>query len=136
MSRLTEAERLLRRRGRRPRPSVTATIAGRPIAWARTATVAAGRRVTPARYAAWKSRAAELLAVAGRYGWLEPPVAVRVVVRSDGVEITAVGQGGGERPRGITGDLDNYAKAALDALTAAGIIGDDDEVTRLEVIFE
>lgn len=136
MSRPTDETRALRKRGRRSRPSIAAVVPGRPIAWARTATGAGGRRHNPARYAAWKQTAAGFIAAAAHFGWLEPPVAVRVVVRADLLEIFAVGQGGADRPGGVTGDVDNYAKAALDALTAAGVIGDDDEVTRLEVIFE
>lgn len=117
--------------------SLRAIIPGRPIAFARTATTAAGVRVNPTRYRRWKADAAQLLAVAGRYRRMHGEVTVALTVHRNGLAVTVEAVDKPLlRPEGIIGDLDNYTKAVLDALVDAGILGDDRQVVALEVVFD
>lgn len=72
-------------------------------------------RVVSKAYAAWKREAAQLL-MAQRARPIEPPYRVSLTI-----------------PAEWRGDLDNAAKAPLDALQAAGVIRDDRLVSALAI---
>lgn len=117
------------------RPALTyldAAVKGRPYAWARTATTKTGRRVNPAPYRRWKATAAEVLAAHARWRAFDPAaeLTVAVIVHPNGVTVRAVAL---DRPTraGLTGDVDNYAKAVLDAMQDAGVLADDLQIVSL-----
>lgn len=119
----------------KPITSFRVTIPGRPIAWARTAS-AGGRRITPARYRQWKQLAASTISLESKFARFDPETELRVAVHlhKDRTEVAVVAADDRHRPgTGIAGDLDNYAKAVLDALQESGLIADDKAVTYLEV---
>jgi len=108
-------------------------IPGRPVPAARPR-VAAGHAYTPAGYREWLEAAAWEVKAAGidrRTG----PVTVNLVIHPTGIGIglseppPPVGRGG------LRGDLDNYIKAALDALTGGGAWEDDRQVSHLTARF-
>lgn len=90
-------------------------IPGMPIAYPRT-TVSntTGRRMTPTRYRHWLNAAGVWIAAAG-VDTIDGPTAADVVVYADRIELELRPTGEAGRPKGIRGDLDNYAKAVLDA---------------------
>lgn len=92
----------------------------------------------PPEYREWqKTAAAKLSALAG-FGEIRGQVSVEVVVgpRETRVSVWSV-EGQGARPKGVTGDLDNYAKAILDALQHGDhpVIRNDQQVVALSVRF-
>ena len=94
-----------------------------------------GHAFTPKRYAEWKKRAAAAVARAvQQQSPLVGEVTADVLVSRDGifVKLTEVNQ---PRPRGLQGDIDNYLKGALDALTQGGAIGDDKAVVETRARF-
>lgn len=97
-------------------------VPGRPVPAARPRVVN-GHAYTPQRYRDWKSGAAFRLRT-GTTARFDGPVSVQVRVGADGVEV-AVESVPPSRPKGVRGDVDNYVKAALDALVDSGVIGDD-----------
>lgn len=115
------------------------TIPAGPVPYSRTATVTnptTGKRVRvlPARYRAWRTTARDAIAILRRGRTITGPVHVDVVVGPDSTvcRFTPVPD---LRPKGIRGDLDNYAKAVLDAAQAGGVIGDDRQVVSLTARF-
>lgn len=133
MTKLPERYRKALARSRRQLTSYRATIDGRPIAFARTTNLEDGRRITPARYRRWKSNAARQLTGGGTF---PGEVAIKLTIFADRIELAIESlRDRTIRPKGVTGDLDNYAKAVLDALTDAQIITDDDQVAALDVVF-
>ena len=91
----------------------------------------------PARYAAWRDAAAYRLRSLDALANTQPLVgdaSVRIVVDRDGVTIE-VDESPRRRPRGVRGDIDNLAKAVLDALVDARVITDDRHVVALSVEF-
>lgn len=119
-------------------------IEGPPVPAARPRFDSRTRRTyTPAKYDSYKRRVALILASL----WKDrPPIARAVAVA---IEITLPrpqarpAKGSIHReywtPEGLyplpcRGDVDNYAKSALDALTQAGVIQDDRLVVELSVI--
>lgn len=114
-----------------------ARIPGRPVPWARTATVG-GKRVNPEGYRNWRAHAADFLAAAAR--WRSFPegreVAVTIDVHPDGVRVSAAALDPDDRRRReLRGDIDNYCKSVLDAMQAAGVFADDRVVADLHVRF-
>lgn len=76
----------------------------------------------------WMIRAA-----AGQQKFAEPvEVSIRVGRRSIAIGVDR----GGSRPKGLRGDIDNYAKAVLDALVESTVLTDDRLVTSLTVAFD
>jgi len=82
--------------------------------------------------------AAQVIAFSAKYHKLEGELNViidlypdRTEVRAQTLDITDQRRA----PTKLTGDIDNYAKAVLDALEAAGTIADDKAVAELTVRF-
>lgn len=115
----------------------TYQIPGQPVPYDRAVTTTnrhTGKpmRIHSTRYRGWRSQARlDLYRQGGRY---EGPVAVTIEVTATGCRLT-VEPADVARPKGVRGDVDNYAKACLDALQAADIIGDDRQVVHLTVHF-
>lgn len=62
------------------------------------------------------------------------PVEVSIVVHADrfSFEVTPCER---SRPTGVRGDIDNFAKAVLDAAERAGVFGNDRQVQALTIRF-
>lgn len=123
---------------RQPTEYVEAIIRHRPIAWARAANKNGGGRFTPEPYRSWKSLAAQVIAFSARYRELKGEVSITIDLYADRTELRAVAlePTDGRRPgTGLTGDIDNYAKAVLDAMQAAETIADDIAIAELHVRF-
>lgn len=106
-------------------------LPGRPVPFARTRGRGA-HRYTPERYRLWKQAVGWHL-LRAKVKPIEGPVAVSMIVTPDGVDVD-FRPVATTRPKGIRGDLDNYAKAVLDA--AQGIAYHDDrQVTAVSVAF-
>ncbi len=109
---------------RRPR-RYTGLVTGLPVGFARTRGDGPGR-YNPTRYTLWK-QAAGTIAQGVRRGRpkLEGPVGIELVVTAEGIVFevweTAVSKA---RAKRLRGDLDNYAKALIDALQ--GVLYDND----------
>lgn len=121
-----------------PLEYLSTKIPGRPITWARAAS-GNGRRHTPEPYRSWKANAAVEYQAAAKLRRFPPDseLAVLVDVWADRVEVSVsvLEAADRRRPANVTGDVDNYAKAALDALEAAGTIRNDVQVADLRVRF-
>lgn len=103
-------------------------IPGRPVPASRPR-VTKGHAYYPRRYADWLSQASWQVRASGKR--VDGPVKVVLRFRRDSVEVEVLP--GDARPSGVVADIDNLAKAALDALVAGGVLGDDSQVTGLEV---
>lgn len=66
---------------------------------------------------------------------LKDPVTLFIDVMEDGVEVGVWTEHEKMRPKGVRGDIDNYAKAVLDVLQESGVIENDRQVQRLVVGF-
>lgn len=111
---------------------LTAIIPGPPITWGRPVDTG-GRRLNPARYRRWKSDAVIALQVAAGMRSFAGEIDVDIILHPDRVEIS-IDETETRRPgTGIRGDVDNYAKAVLDAIQAAGVIANDRDVTVMTV---
>ena len=130
----------------RPLERLSTAVRSRPVPWARTATVRSprggpDRRITPHRYRTWKRSAVEILAGAAGWRTFDPASAleVEITVYPDGVTVdlspTRFDLGYLDRRAGLRGDIDNYAKAVLDALQDADVIADDRQIVALSVRF-
>lgn len=114
--------------------SFTIPIMGKPIVWARTTTTPEGKRVTANRYRTWKRHAKEVLQAGAGYRTFRGEVAVDIELHPDRVTVAVQALDDARRPgTGLQGDVDNYAKAVLDALQAGGVLTDDKTVTQLIV---
>jgi len=83
----------------------------------------------PGPYRQWRQQASAQLREQGTpLG--STPVAVTVTVEADRTTVMAEPVAP-NRPKGVRGDLDNYVKAVLDALTDANIIDNDRQVVTL-----
>ncbi len=112
----------------------TIDIMGKPIVWARTLTLPDGSRVTPTRYRVWKKHASEVLEAGAGYRTFKGEVVVDIELHPDRVTVTVQALGPERRPgTGLQGDVDNYAKAVLDALEARGVLTNDKMVAQLTV---
>lgn len=126
---------------RRELQSFEGIALGLPIAWARTATVEdrnnPGKliRVNQGRYRGWKKTAAEVFQARARWRQFPGEVSVVVDVFADRVEVRAqaLDPADRRRPGALRADIDNYAKAALDALVAAEVLADDRDVVEITV---
>lgn len=129
---------------REPIRSFRARVDLRPRAFERTGAevkLATGkrRRVNTVEYRTWKANAAEHLAAFARWRRMVGEVIVHLDVDRDGFTIRAQALPIPEdgltirRQSGLTGDVDNYAKAILDALQLAGVIANDQQVVELSV---
>lgn len=124
----------------RPIQHLEAEIVGPARAWPRTKVAMPGgkvRRYNPRAYADWKTENAEKLRAFAGYRTFSGEISVAVDVRPDGytVRIAALDPGDERRPTSLTGDIDNYAKAILDALQEGNVITNDNQVTDLTVRF-
>jgi len=83
----------------------------------------------PSDYREWRQQASAQLREQGTpLGAV--PVAVGTIVYADRIIVT-VEPVAPNRPKGVRGDLDNYVKAVLDALTDANTIDNDRQVVTL-----
>lgn len=88
--------------------------------------------MTPQRYREWKQSAGWAMRIKGD-GPLEGPVALDILVTPTGIEVSAISSQL-ERVKHVRGDIDNYAKAVMDA--GNGLLYEDDrQVTELSVRF-
>lgn len=122
----------------RPLEYLEASIDGRPITWARTADRGDGAgRYTPEPYRGWKEKASVTFQAEAKLrrfpAGAELAVSIDVFADRLEVRVSALDESDARRPSGVTGDVDNYAKAVLDALQAAGTITDDRYVADLRV---
>lgn len=111
---------------------MTLWIPGRPVPWARTASVN-GRRMTPQAYREWKRTAEWVMKIKGDGPIVDGPVALDLLVTSTGVEVD-VSSSQTSRVKYVRGDIDNYAKAVMDAGNGL-LYSDDRQVTSLTVTF-
>lgn len=118
----------------RPR-RYTGLVIGPPHPFARTRGGTGGARFNPEKYRTWKE-AAGFIAQGIRRGRpkLEGPVGIELVITPDGIifEVweTAVSEARGT----LRGDLDNYAKALIDALQGV-LYKNDRQVETITVRF-
>lgn len=120
----------------KPLEYLTASIEGQPKTWERTGSDRKGRRFNPRGYQTWKDRAAVRFASAAQLRRFPGEVAVAIDLFPDrvDVQVSAIEDADARRPgTGLRGDVDNYAKAVLDALQAAGTVPNDVKVADLRV---
>lgn len=125
---------------RRTTESLLAIIKQKPVAWARAANRAGptAGRYTPEPYRSWKALALQVIAFSAHYRELQGEISVTIDIYADRTEIRAQTLEPGDPRRAgtkLTGDIDNYAKAVLDAMQAAGTINDDSQVAELLIRF-
>lgn len=118
------------------------TLRGRPMPFKRhiTRVDAEGKPhgSHPPEYRQWQQIAAAKLSAQASFGEITGPVAVEIVVSAGETRVSVVSvEGQGARPTRVTGDIDNYAKAVLDALQQGDhpVIRDDRQVVSLSVRF-
>jgi Holliday junction resolvase RusA-like endonuclease len=111
------------------------TLAVEPKAYHRIR-VTSGHAYNDRAYEKWRSDVAWMIR-----GKNEPPalhisepVAVTVALEPRRLSLR-VSPATSLRPKGLRGDIDNYAKAALDAMVESGLLADDRLVTTLGVSF-
>jgi Holliday junction resolvase RusA-like endonuclease len=109
-------------------------LPGRPVTFARPVPHDGGAH-SEARYAGWKTKAAGLINLTRRGVTYDGPVHAEVYVYADGVVLAVTGSTPDVRPSAVTGDLDNYVKAALDAAQAGHLITNDRQVQRVTAYF-
>ncbi len=120
-------------------PDVTRLwLPGRPVPYDRAVSAINRRtgrpmRVHSQRYRDWRALAAQAARCAARTTWTDP-VSVWIGVEPERVEVH-IGPHLATRPKGIRGDIDNYAKAVLDALQSGAVLADDRLVETLTVTF-
>lgn len=105
-------------------------LPGRPVPFARPAS---GHN--PERYAGWRDAAAGRINLTRRGVTYDGPVHVEVYVYADGVVAAITGSTPDVRPSAVTGDLDNYVKAVLDAIQDGHLIDNDRQVQRVTAYF-
>ena len=108
----------------------------KPMAYRRQRVTKAGQVYPDRDYQRWKQEFAMLWRFnTRRKPPTVSPVSLTITILSDSVEVSVNDVADrGLRPRGIRGDIDNYAKAVMDALN--GIVYDDDRrVVELVVRF-
>jgi Holliday junction resolvase RusA-like endonuclease len=116
-------------------------LEGRPVPYPRSRlSNKTGRPFQPAKYRQWLTDARYQLmdAGAGRNGYGDSKVSALVIVGSDLVRVRLETSETG-RPKYVRGDLDNYVKAALDAIQGQGphsLIDDDRQVVEIRAVFE
>lgn len=109
------------------------TIPGDPVPKGRPRMTKTGHTYTPPRTKKWEKHAAALIrhVLAGDER-LEGPVFVTVmVVLKRPKRLCRKKDPPGRVPAPVRPDLDNFVKAALDAMTTAGVWYDDGQVTGL-----
>ena len=87
----------------------------------------------PKAYKEWQADCVRLMRLLIKDQWTTP-VSVSLLLRADSFDIHI--EDGVKRPKGLRGDSDNFAKACLDAATAAGVWPNDTLVTSLTVQME
>jgi Holliday junction resolvase RusA-like endonuclease len=98
-----------------------------------------GKPFSPREYEDWKRAFGFLVKEQLRVTKTQPdfsevPLDVEIVIGADTIAVGIL-QAELARPSKVAGDIDNYAKAVLDALVDAGILANDRQVQRLEVRF-
>ena len=113
-------------------------ISGDPVACPRPRVTKTGRTYYPARYDAWRRAAAlEVRAQLAGADPLRGPVVLEVVIVHPRPKRAPRGLkawwGPGRVVKATRPDIDNGAKAVLDALDAGGLLSDDGQVVALTV---
>ena len=100
------------------------------------------RRYTPPDFAEWLELARRHIAESGVPLGIDGPVGVAIGFKADEI-VLSVYPTSSNRPRGLTGDLDNYVKAVLDAAQfheepdpVPPLIVNDRQVDRLTTWFQ
>ena len=91
----------------------------------------------PAGYQDWLDDATMILRSVGRGLKVSPgeKVTLRIVLGPDWFEVDIRPLGDVSMRHGLRGDVDNYAKAVMDAVAAAGLVTNDRQVEHLSVSF-
>lgn len=119
---------------------VTVTIPGKPVTYGRTATVVDDRgrrrRILPLGYRQWREKARDAINIGRRGRHLDGQFLLEVEIAADEVRATFT-PAPPVRTRGIgvTGDLDNYVKAVLDAAQDSGLIANDRQAVAITARF-
>ena len=106
-------------------------IPGRPVPASRPR-VTHGHAYYPKRYSEWLDAAAWQVRASAKP--IDGNVSVSVVVNRDSIEVGVISSKI-SRPTSVKGDIDNLAKAVLDALQKGGMLANDSQVTELVVRF-
>lgn len=116
--------------------SRTLWLPGRPVPAARPRFDSrTGRAYTSRRYEEWKERAVLEVRSSSPGPAHSGPVETLVDVTAEGIAVRVVPLRRRFRPKGLRGDLDNYLKAALDALVEADVLEDDRHVESIDARF-
>ena len=106
-------------------------LPGRPVPASRPR-VTRGHAYYPKRYSEWLDAAAWQVRATGER--IDGPVSVSLRFLRDSTVIE-VAASEVVRPSGVTADIDNLAKAGLDALQRGGLLENDSQVVELSVRF-
>lgn len=96
-----------------------------------------GRAYMPPEYRVWKEQAALLLSQALRNAEIpcyEGPIRLSILLYRDAFRLT-ITPAESDSKSGFRGDIDNYAKAIMDACEAGRVFENDRQVTHLTVRF-
>ena len=113
----------------------------KPMPFKRTA-ILNGRSIQDAAYRNWLTANGLTMRAQYHTGGLsrypEGPIHARLGISATSytIDLTPFAPDGASRRHGLRGDLDNYAKAILDAAGQAGLYTDDRQIERLDVWFE
>jgi Holliday junction resolvase RusA-like endonuclease len=117
-------------------PSMRLVIPIRPMAYKRVRSGGGNRIYNPPEYRDWKNNVRMLARYARTSGkTTDLPVSVDITLFSDRIEAEIIEVTDRDFARqGMRGDIDNYAKAVLDALEGVGFLNDR-QVRHLTVRF-
>ena len=112
-----------------------ATIRGRPVTKGRPRLGRRRKAFTPAKTVAYEKLVGEEWTASNPdEPAMEGPLGMRISVHSEGVQVELWELDRSYRPKYVTGDIDNYAKAISDGLNTFAY-GDDKQIHHLEIFF-